>query len=162
MTKTDIHAMKTDFSKLYSQLDLTPDCSLEELKHAYRRRIAELHPDRQPFAAQQLEHAIPLSDLNSIYAMAMRFHKQHGRLPGGKLSPGQHVRTSPDGSISNRSASPTMDTSTDEATGPETGHRSSLGILLVVLVLALAVFLDSSSAEARVKLQAPTVDGIPA
>ena len=80
-----------NFLKLYSQLDLQPDCSLDDFKHAYRRRIAELHPDRPETAPGRDRDEVQLSDLNSTYAAAIRFHKQHGRLPGGKPDPTRPV-----------------------------------------------------------------------
>ncbi len=75
--------MRPDFSQLYAQLDLTPACSLDQLKHAYRRRIAELHPDRLN-AALPAGDSMPVSELNAIYAAALRFHRQYGRLPGAR------------------------------------------------------------------------------
>lgn len=76
--------MPPDFSRLYTQLDLTPDCGLEELKRAYRRRIAELHPDRASPAEIAGGPSMQLSDLNSLYSQALRFHRAHGRLPGAR------------------------------------------------------------------------------
>lgn len=73
-----------DFSRLYAQLNLRPDCSLEEFKRAYRRRVAELHPDRRGDAAPAGDdEGLSLPELTSLYGLAMQFLKQHGRLPGG-------------------------------------------------------------------------------
>jgi hypothetical protein len=74
-------ARETDFLDLYRLLDLEPGCSLDEFKHAYRRRVAVLHPDRRSddphgVAAQRLQQ------LTAMYGMAMEFHRMHGRLPG--------------------------------------------------------------------------------
>jgi hypothetical protein len=69
----------TDFLALYQQLGLGPGCRADELKGAYRRRVAELHPDRRggdPAAAERLQ------ELTAAYNAAMRFHRRHGRLPG--------------------------------------------------------------------------------
>ncbi len=77
--------MNSDFSRLYSELGLQPDCSLEEFKLAYRRRIGELHPDRHgdsPVASD-----LPLKDIIALYAKATRFHGEHGRLPGSAPRP---------------------------------------------------------------------------
>lgn len=74
-----------DFSRLYAQLNLRPDCSLEEFKRAYRRRVAELHPDRRGQAAAPVDDEFSLSELTSLYGLAMQFLKQHGRLPGGPV-----------------------------------------------------------------------------
>jgi hypothetical protein len=74
--------MAADFSQLYSQLGLGPDCSLEEFRHACRRRIADLHPDRADADTVADVTQIPLDELLVLYAKAIRFHGQHGRLPG--------------------------------------------------------------------------------
>lgn len=74
--------MGLDFSQLYSQLNLRPDCTLAELKHAYRKRIAELHPDRHASEVQDEAESARLAALISLYKMAVHFHHLHGRLPG--------------------------------------------------------------------------------
>lgn len=74
--------MGLDFSQLYSLLDLEPGCSLEELKHAYRKRVAELHPDRHAFRADAESGDVQLATLTPLYRMALQFHESHGRLPG--------------------------------------------------------------------------------
>lgn len=70
--------LRLDFSQLYAQLDIEPGCSLEEFRHAYRRRISALHPDRN--AAP--EEADLASELNVLYERAIDFHQRFGRLPG--------------------------------------------------------------------------------
>ena len=82
-----------DFSKLYAQLKLRPDCSLEEFKHAYRRKVATLHPDRMGSQDSGTGgERITLTDLMSLYGMAVQFQKDHGRLPGAPL-PAKTVAT---------------------------------------------------------------------
>ncbi|MFC3815766.1 J domain-containing protein [Lysobacter sp. GCM10012299] len=71
-----------DFSLLYFQLGLEPGCSLEELKRAYRVRVAELHPDRHGTGAVANEGLEQLTELTALYSKAIRFHRIHGRLPG--------------------------------------------------------------------------------
>lgn len=70
--------MESDFSLLYSELGLQPDCSIDEFKRAYRRRIAELHPDR----GESQDTDKLLSGLLAVSSSALRFHRRHGRLPG--------------------------------------------------------------------------------
>src|SRR5262245_52902947 len=82
--------MKQDFAQLYSELGLRPGCSLVELKRAYRRRVAELHPDRAGMQPPVIERNLALPDLIALYTAAIHFHRQYGRLPGG-----QRVRTMP-------------------------------------------------------------------
>lgn len=74
-------AAGTDFLLLYKELRLRPGCGLDELRVAYRRRVAELHPDRVQHQLYE-DAATRLSNLNAMYTSAMEFHKQHGRLPG--------------------------------------------------------------------------------
>jgi len=78
--------MNSDFSVLYQELGLHPDCSLDEFKLAYRRRIGELHPDRHGEEHASETH-LPLKDLIALYAKATRFHHAHGRLPGSAPRP---------------------------------------------------------------------------
>lgn len=73
--------MKPDLDSIYVELDLRPGCSLEEFKHAYRRRVAELHPDR-PGARSAQDQAV-LRDLIRVYTAVTRFHRRYGRMPGG-------------------------------------------------------------------------------
>ena len=75
--------MKPDLDQIYSELDLRPNCSLEEFKHAYRRRIAMLHPDRPGGRPGSPENRATLSDLIWVYATVTRFHRRYGRMPGG-------------------------------------------------------------------------------
>ena len=74
-------AVGTDFLLLYKELRIKPGCGLGEFRQAYRRRVAELHPDRVQHHLYE-DAAARLSSLNAMYASAMEFHKQHGRWPG--------------------------------------------------------------------------------
>lgn len=136
--------MKHDFPRLYSQLGLHPECSLEEFKHAYRRRITEVHPDKQATADEREAATIEVSELNSAYAEALRFHKLQGRLPGSKPQPSLPLR--------NTAAFPGQ---TPAATTPEPSSGQAAGngkgslpiVLLLVVVLALLIVLDFSRAR---------------
>lgn len=74
--------MEPDFSLLYSELDLPPDCSLEEFKRAYHRRIIELHPDHNQGDPRSPEAQAVLAALISTYVAVKRFHRRYGRMPG--------------------------------------------------------------------------------
>lgn len=81
------HAPRTggagiDFAKLYAELGVAPDCGLEAFKQAYRRRVAELHPDRPAAANRDPERLVAL---NLGYAAALDFHRSQGRIPGAPL-----------------------------------------------------------------------------
>lgn len=77
-------ANQTDFLDLYRKLGVDPACGLIELKRAYRRRVATLHPDRPAGIpdSSDAEGNEPLQELIAQYGAAMEFHRRHGRLPG--------------------------------------------------------------------------------
>lgn len=77
---------KPDFFSFYQQLGLDPNCSEEEFKNAYRRRVAELHPDREAGRADPA-NAFRLQELTAAYNAAITFQRRYGRLPGA-----QHLR----------------------------------------------------------------------
>jgi hypothetical protein len=79
-------ARETDFLDLYRILGLRPGCSLDEFKHAYRRRVSVLHPDRRDDDSRHTIAAERLQRLTAMYGMAMEFHREHGRLPGAPLA----------------------------------------------------------------------------
>ena len=74
--------MNQDFAVLYAELELDPGCSLDELRSAYRRRISELHPDRNGGEPADDDEQAVLGELTALYANAVRFQRQYGRLPG--------------------------------------------------------------------------------
>jgi hypothetical protein len=145
-----------DFGQLYAQLDLQPGCSLEELKRAYRRRIAELHPDRNPPQASADDAEVPLSDLNSIYASALRFHKEHGRLPGSRSQAFRTLRPSLPGRASGpgNAEPPASDPGDDSSPNLHRGQK--LVVLLLLSALALAILLDSDSSASSARPQGST------
>lgn len=75
-------ARETDFIALYDDLGVPPDCALGEFRQAYRRRMAMLHPDRQPDRMPDAHATERLQRLTALYGAAMAFERQHGRLPG--------------------------------------------------------------------------------
>lgn len=83
--------MPADYLADYRLLGLQPGCDLPTLEKTWRRRLAELHPDRAgPAGADALHSA------NVAFRRLRAFERQHGRLPltsaaadvGGALPPG--------------------------------------------------------------------------
>jgi hypothetical protein len=97
----------TDFLVLYQELRVTPECSIAHFKSAYRRRVAELHPDRtssdtRPASMERLQ------SLLRLHEAAMEFYDRHGRLPGSNRTtpnPFGHARTRPETQVQSRSRS---------------------------------------------------------
>ena len=84
MNQASRAAGRIDFARLYAELGVVPDCGLAAFKHAYRRRVASLHPDRPPSIGRDPD---ALAALNLGYAAALEFHRGHGRLPGACPAP---------------------------------------------------------------------------
>lgn len=83
-------ANEIDFLELYRQLRVSPDCSLDEFKRAYRRCVSTLHPDRTLPGHEGYKNsrsAQRLQQLNVQYDAAMEFLRLHGRLPGATPPP---------------------------------------------------------------------------
>lgn len=78
-------ADETDFVDLYARLRLQPDCTLAEFKQAYRRHVAQWHPDRPRGGHADALATRRMQRLTRQYAAAMAFHRRHGRLPGAPL-----------------------------------------------------------------------------
>lgn len=72
----------TDFAALYRELGIDATCSLAELRGAWRRRVAKLHPDQGGSA----EDTGRLQQLNQRYDAALDFHARYGRMPGALAS----------------------------------------------------------------------------
>jgi hypothetical protein len=79
-------AAPTDFLRLYQELGLTPGATIEQIRHAYRRRVSELHPDRAGTLSIRTEEATArLQHITQLYNAALQFHRQHGRPPGSSV-----------------------------------------------------------------------------
>ncbi len=75
-------AAKTDFLLFYQRLGLPANCSVDDLKSAYRRRVAALHPDRQLNRETSRADTSRLQELTAAYDAVMSFQRNYGRLPG--------------------------------------------------------------------------------
>lgn len=80
-------ADETDFIDLYRKLRVPAGCTLAEFKQAYRRHVAQWHPDRRRGGRADALAASRLQRLTAQYGAAMEFYRRHGRLPGAPLSP---------------------------------------------------------------------------
>jgi hypothetical protein len=78
-------ADETDFLDLYARLRLEPGCTLADFKQAYRRHVAQWHPDRRAGGRADALAAARLQRLTKQYGAAMEFHRRHGRLPGAPM-----------------------------------------------------------------------------
>lgn len=124
--------MIPDFSQMYAELGLQPDCSLEQFQHAYRQRLSELHPDRAANRAAR-PAALPLNELIALHASAIAFHREHGRLPGSALP------TAPPPVTPARPTPPSADLPGDARS---TTTRWTLAALLLAGSLLVGVFLE--------------------
>lgn len=137
--------MNADFSKLYSELGVQPACSLNEFKLAYRRRVAELHPDRT--ANDQTAHQLPIEELNALYAQAMRFSDRYGRLPGSAALPAkvERARKSHNGDLSEHYTSDFAHTTgnfsaTAQSSAPSSNKARRDWILIGLSIALVALF----------------------
>ena len=124
-----------DFLSLYRELGIDPDCSPEAFKHAYRRRVSELHPDRNGTGASGEE---VLKSLNLGYAAALEFFHAHGRFPGAPVaSAGRPHRQAPEAPASQMQPAPAdLPQDADPFGASRSGRqRRWLSIVLVSLVV---------------------------
>jgi hypothetical protein len=119
-----------DFIALYEELGLTPGtCSLSEFKLAYRRRMQQLHPDRNPdpggeSAPESLQH------LMAIYREAIAFERRFGRLPGAEPNNGRRT-----GGATQAGSATAHHASVTVAPGQQTPWRRVIFASLVLLAL---------------------------
>lgn len=119
---------QTDFIVLYRELGIEPDCSMDGLRLAYRRRVADLHPDR---GGESGEDA--LKSLNQRYAAALEFHRHYGRLPGAPSAPAQRRH---DPVVPSRR----MESAIEPGSEPGTRGPPRVVVYGIVLVAALLVW----------------------
>lgn len=139
--------MEVDFHSLYSELRVQPDCSLDDFKRAYRRRVAELHPDRHGDQAVRPDMpGMSLPDLTLRYSQAMQFFRAHGRLPGSP-PPRVQVRTT----HLARPPRPHVAPATGESPGFANVSQRSWLVLLVLLAIAAYLVFSSPPASAALR-----------
>lgn len=145
----------TDFVALYNELGLDAECSMLHFKRAYRRRVMQLHPDHQ----RQPADVARLQRLNGMYAAALEFHRAHGRLPGASrptpagadegdnapplletLAAAPAPAFAASGRDWRRESEPANDIDIDDAPAPVTGFPRRRRYLLMLAVLALALY----------------------
>ena len=157
--------MDSDFSQLYSQLGLSPQAGIEDLKRAYRRRVGQLHPDRHPNDRGTPDTQDEFAQLIALYGMAMRFHRLHGRLPG---------EASVLGSVGSASDAPRVieskidfrPTATENVGEKKRGRRGwlSIGAMALLIALAYVTAPDETTiiAPAPTQLRLPVAGSAPA
>jgi hypothetical protein len=141
----------TDFLLLYAELKEAPDCSLDHFKRAYRRRVAELHPDRVQGTANPAA-MVRLQNLTRLHDEAIRFHDRHGRLPGSNAARSGPTDTPPPRATRAKSAP------------PRSATRSILIVALLLVALAVAWFLlpDETADDSTQPDQVSAVSNAPA
>lgn len=130
----------TDFIAFYRELGIAPECTPEELKRAYRRRVSGLHPDRVGDRGGGEE---ALKALNLGYAAALEFHRTHGRFPGAAST-----RPAPPASrsmIREPYRNPADDAGDDATRRHPRWLLLALVLLLVVLVASQMMDSDATS-----------------
>ncbi|WP_202840280.1 J domain-containing protein [Luteimonas saliphila] len=120
---------QTDFIALYSELGIEPDCSLDGLRMAYRRRVADLHPDRGGGSGED-----ELKTLNLQYAAALEFHRHYGRLPGAPAAPARRQPGAPQ-----RAGEPIAEVEEGEQ-APQARRSSRIVVYGILLLSALLVW----------------------
>lgn len=133
-----------DFLALYQELGLSPErCSLAQLKAAYRRRVALLHPDRNRASDSDPLCTAPesIQRLNTLYGAAIAFERRFGRLPGAEPAGARRgsLQTPPSGhggvSTSNLRREPAF-----LVPEPKSLRKRVLLALLILLALAWALW----------------------
>src|SRR3546814_7448909 len=126
----------SDWSSAVCSSVLGPDCSVDGLRLAYRRRVADLHPDRGGDSDED-----ELKSLNQRYAAALDFHRHYGRLPGAPPAPSAQRRRDPVEQSRRMSDAVAVGTEpelgTETETETETRRPSRVVVYGIVLVTAL-------------------------
>jgi hypothetical protein len=141
----------TDFLVLFQELGLPANCTLDELKLAFRRRVSQLHPDRAIGHVADAESR--LQRLTAMYDAALDFHRRYGRMPGNSM----HGSRRPTGGALGPRAPDASRVSGEHAAVPAPPQKSNTGLALLggFAGLALVAWLiagssiDDSTSEIR-------------
>ncbi|HRN61603.1 MAG TPA: outer membrane protein assembly factor BamE [Luteimonas sp.] len=132
---------QTDFIALYSELGIVPDCTVDDLRLAYRRRVADLHPDRVGAVGEDA-----LKTLNLRYAAVLDFHRHYGRLPGAAPAPMPRRAAGREESVHERWDDEGADA--PELEQPESRRQSRVVVYGIMLLAILLVWwLSRTDAE---------------
>src|SRR5690606_31751490 len=147
---------QVDFLTLYRELGIDPECSPEAFKHAYRRRVSELHPDRTGSGVAGEE---ALKSLNLGYAAALDFYHVHGRFPGAPAVAHNPRRPTP---VPPPQPAPApvqeyADPAAAELSTSRRQRRWLSAVLVLLVVLALASQLSGQDGDA----DTPPADSAP-
>ena len=81
-----------DYLADYALLGLQPGCSLETLERTWRLAVRDLHPDRAQDGLDSDVRTQRLHQITGAYRRLRGFEREHGRLPGGLMKPGDAVK----------------------------------------------------------------------
>jgi hypothetical protein len=119
---------QTDFVTLYEELGLDAECSMEDFKRTYRKRVWQLHPDHAGHNAGMRR----LQRLNRMYESALEFHQSYGRLPGAALQIRQPAMAQ---ASATAPALPLAEEGHALPSGPKYWRRYSITVALAALLL---------------------------
>ncbi len=143
----------TDFAALYGELGITADPTPEQFRHAYRRRVAQLHPDHRGDAADVAR----LQELNRLYGAALEFLRTHGRLPGAPVAARAMASADPPVSTAPPPEAPLFEPAPDprhetRATQDKAGsHSASRWLTGMAVVAVLVLFVHACREPLREK-----------
>lgn len=157
-------AEDTDFAALYGELGITADLTPEQFRQAYRRRVAQLHPDQRGTDADVAR----LQELNRLYGAALEFLRTHGRLPGApvqavsgarpaSVAPNAHVETR--AAVAHAAQAPATEAASPAHTKAGSGAVSRWFVwMAVIAVVVLLVHACGEPKDAAAPSAAETFD----
>lgn len=142
----------TDFLALFQELGLPANCTLDELKLAFRRRVSQLHPDRATNGIADAESR--LQRLTAMYNAALDFHRRYGRMPGVTA----HGARKPAGGALGPHRPDAARASGEHEAVPAPPQRSHAGLALLggLAGLALVAWLIADSTSEAPPTEPPT------